>query len=456
MNMLSQSPRKTITKIRVRSLVHKDQRGVIIIGAFIITLFFLSVSIAVAEFSVAHYTSARRSLQGLSALSVAEAGADETMLKLNQVSTYSGTGGDIVFFNDSVKGKGVYNTTVAPGTLNNEKIVVTTGKIYLPASAAQPIATRKIRLVLRGAEPFVYAVQGGNSGPIYMYGNTGINAPAKIFSNKYIRIQDASVSASGTFQVADKDPTAAYSSFNCSIDGNNHILNSTINVRYNINNANCGIDTAGDTVTQNDSSIGPQSLPTVDKAGILSTIAANASCASINNTDYHLKNANYPQQTGGTLCDVTLDKNKTYTLDGNVYIRGNLTVDGDTIQADSSLTSDVYVLVDGTINFQGNSTSISTNVNNVAITFVSYSSVDSAGSKIAPNAIDIRGNSLSLLGRFLALNGSLGFKGRGTLGPVGANSIVFDGSGAVTFSNINSIPASPTGWDVKYYEQIYQ
>jgi hypothetical protein len=442
------------TFLNSRVFKRNNQSGVIIIGALIIMMFFMTVAIAVAEFSTRHYVSAKRTLVALNALSVAEAGAEEVMYKLNQDSTYTGSNGDTEFFNDSIKGRGVYSTLVSPGDLNNEKVVVSTGKIYIPATASQPLVTRKVRLILRGTEPFAYAVQSGGSGPIYLYGNTGVNAPTKIFTNDFIRIQDASVNLEGTIMAAGKDPSAAYNSLNCSIDGNNDMKNSTINVRYNVN-PTCGIDTAGSTVTQNDTSVNPQSLPTIDKPGVLASITSDDVCSAANDPSYRFGGVNY-QNSNGSACDVSLTRNKVYTLDGNTYIKGNLTIDGNTIQADSSLTSDVHVIVDGTITLKGNSTSVSSNTNNIAIIFVSYSIVDSNGDKTQPDAISISGNSLSLLSRFVALNGSIGFRGRGTMGAIAANSIVMDGSGNVTFQDVNGIPSNPTGWDVKFYEQIYQ
>ncbi len=132
-----------------------------------------------------------------------------------------------------------------------------------------------------------------------------------------------------------------------------------------------------------------------------------------------------------------------------------MTINKSTLVPAATLTHDVYVIVDGTINVPNNNTSITTNANGAAITFVSYSPIDSNGDKNAANAIEIGGSSgVSLGARFLALSGSLGHGGKGSIGPVAALDIVFKGSGSINFLQLTGVPTNSSGWYVQYYEQL--
>ncbi len=439
-----------------------NESGLILIGALFTMIFFLSISLAVASFGITHFISTKRTYTALNAISLADAGAESFMYNINQDKTYTGTGGPITLYNDDIKGKGTFETTITNQPLNNEKIVTSIGKVYLPRNSSTPKVTRKVKLTIRGIEPFIYSVQSGGSGPIYLYGNTNFTS-GTLHSNKYIRIQDSGVTAKGSFEAADKDPTAGYASYNCSISGNNNFqAGSIIKVRYRVTVPNCGIGTTGSTVSENDASIVSQPLPTVDRATILSSITTNAACTSITNSPYEIKQAHYPDNTPSSgvnsnpnCVDFSLKKNETYTLKGNVHIRGNLTMESNSIIADGLATTDLYVLVEGKITVKGNGSSVSSNANNVSIIFVSYDPTDSGGDKTLPDAITISGNSLSLVAKYFALNGSLGFKGKGSIGPIAANSIVMDGSGSTSFININGVPLDPSIWDVRIYQQAY-
>jgi hypothetical protein len=443
---------------RKRQLLNES--GFTMTSALLLIVSFTLIGLSIAAFSASHFASARRSLAALNALAVAEAGADHFMFNLNEDDNYTGSAGEIDLFNDAVKGRGTYQTSVQPGALSNEKIVSSTGKIYLPANSVKPLLTRKVRLIVRGTQPFNYALQTG-TGPIYMYGNTGFSS-ARLYSNDFIRIQDNGVTISGEFWVAGKDPTSGANE--CSIKGNGNSSvgsGSVLDVRYKVIN-NCGMNTAGATVIENDVTVTPEPLPTVDRATILAGITANQACNTIQNTPYEIKKAHYPNNSpdntvdpAPACVDFQLRKNATYTLKGDAHIRGNVTIDGNTIKADDSLTTDVTVLVEGKLTIKGNGASVIPNANGIAVTFVTYDPTDSNGDKTLPNALTVQDNSLSLNARFLALNGSLGFKGRGSIGPIAGKSMVIDANGTITFLEPNSIPVNPDTWDVISYQQVY-
>jgi hypothetical protein len=448
-----------IKPLRLQMRWMAGEQGFTMTAALLAIVLFSLIGLTVAAFGANHFASSRRSLAVLNALAVAEAGADDFMFNINQDRFYAGSGGEVEFYNDSVKGRGTYETTVVTGSLSNERIVESTGRIYLPANATTATASRKVRLLVRGTQPFNYALQAG-TGPIYMYGNTGFSN-ARLYSNDFIRIQDNGVTISGEFWAANKDPASGAN--NCSIRGNGNTsvgAGTVLDVRYNVIN-NCGMNTNGATVTENNASVVPQPLPSINRATILAGISANQACNTVASSPYEIKNAHYPNNTpdsgvdpNASCVDFKLKKNEAYVLKGDAHIRGNVTIDGNTIRADDSLTTDITVLIEGTLTIKGNGATVIPNANGIAVTFVSYDPTDSNGEKTQPNALTIQDNSLSLNARFLALNGSLGFKGRGSIGPIAGKSMVLDANGTITFLQPNSIPADPDTWDVISYQQV--
>lgn len=424
----------------------RPDSGFILMSAMISMAFIVTIVLLIAQLGLNHQLGAKRTLLSLNASAAAEAGAEKFMLEINKDRDHAGSGGEITLYED-YRGKATYATTVQNGVLSNEKIVISTGRVYLPGRS-QAFLTRKLKVIIRGINPFKYGLQTG-LGPLYMFGNTGING--EIYTNKYIVLQDNTVALSGTIKAAERDNATA----ECSIKGNASIAGSVINTRYKT----C-VTTTGSTVTQYDTNITPQPLPGVDKTGTLNGILTNEACTTIGNTPYKIKSAHYPNDsnsgtTGG--CNLTLTPNKAYTLEGDAHIRGNLTLDRNTVQISESLQRNIYVLVEGRIVISGNGSAIIPNSSGYTATFVSYDTTDSGGDKNAANAIDISGNSLSLNARFLNEVGSFGLNGRGLIGQVAALSIVLNGSGSLTFvtSDPDDEPADPNIWNVIYYQPVF-
>lgn len=439
-----------------RPLVPKNERGVILLGALIITLFFMIVGASVAQLAAAQYAASKRTMRGLAALSVAEAGAEKFMLEVNKDRTYAGSGGAVEFFNNATQGRATYETSVSNGAFVNEKVVISTGKVYFPATSTKPII-RKVRLTIRGTKDFDYALQSG-TGPIYLYGST--NFVATVYSNSILALQDNAVSISGTFYVVGDDGTTGYRK-PCSIFGSNARISGTIIANKFV----CVSPEAGSTVIENKTPpLTAQSLPTVPPDA-LDGVTTNTLCTAITTSPYQLKSTHYPDSATTYLpsCQVALKKNTNYTLMGNSHIRGDLVLDGNILSLSESVTTDTYVIVEGKIIIGGNGAAIATNSAGKRITFVSnlsyYNGVtyDCNGDKQCNNnAIDIDSKSSSFNALFLAPNGSVRYQGRGSISSIAARSTVLNGNGTLTFIQPPAVDISDANiWDVKYYQQVY-
>lgn len=481
----------------------KSQNGVVLIGALITILVFLTLALAVSEFGLSHFIGTKRSLTAQRALSVAEAGAERFITELNADADYATTARncdedqagwvteEVFNFTSSGKpqlGKGVATVCWrnSPAGFNNEKVIESTGKVYLPASATNPDLTRKIRLTIRGAAPFNYGVQTGN-GPLYIYGN--VNFIAEIHVSDFMYIQDSAANIEGTYIVAGKNEGESNVTLaNCSIYGNDTIEDTAVFGRYELV-PSCGINYSP-SPSENDFGVIAQPLPSIDKPAELGEIGNDPTrddpCWVLSSiTTITIGDKHYPE-AGQAECNASLRSNAAYNVEGNIHIRGNLTVNGNTLrvsETDSNgqpIETNVYVIVesttaaDGRIVIDGNGTTVIPNSRGASIVFVSYSNRNPCGID-PPNprdacknngsnndpadsdyAITIKGNSLSLVANFLTETGGINYQGRGSIGSMAAQAIIMKGNGTTTFVQLNVGAADPTIWSVSYYQQIFK
>lgn len=478
------------------------QRGVVLVGILITFSVLLFIALAVAAYGVSHYSSVRRTLMDTSALDLAEAGGDNFMYQVNQTTAgactgrnYTGTSctditgqstyntcnnvqSPVTVFNNPQQGKGTYTTCVTNGNFSNEKFVYATGRLYVPATAAQPTVTRKIRLVIRGTNPFQYALQTG-TGPIYMFGNSGLTG--NVFSNGYIIVQDTGVTLKGTFTALQTDPEYTNGGQPCAFGGNGNILNSTIYYPQGGSPSQVCVGTTGSTMAP--SPVGSQQMPTVDRSGILGGITQYHTCSSLVAGGTISGGYTSDGTSGGAACDLTLAKNKNYTIQGDSYIKGNFVINGNILTKAASDGTDSNILVDGRITISGNGSAIVPNSGQNSAILVSYSNADASsptynvgctvvntgpptcsandiktysnGSNSTDGAINVQGNALSLNALLLAENGSLDFKGSGSIGSMAAKTMVLNGGNISAFVKISQTLTDPNIWDVLYYEQVF-
>lgn len=447
-----------------------NQDGVVLTSALLAMVALISIALAVFNFSLYHLIGTRRSLAAVSALATAEAGVEKFMLEINKDKNYPGSGGSVELFNNDIQGRGTYETTVVPGVLSNEKVLTATGKIYLPRNASQPFVTRKVKLILRGSVGFEFNIQSG-TGPIYVFGNSSFDG--EIHSNDFISIQDNAVSISGLISIAGRNETASSQYNYCSVyrpGGTATFNSSTVKARHEIlppyaspapPATDCGISSSNSTITDNDSTVLAEPMPTVDKAGIIAGITGNEPCSTLNSPGgsepYLIQSKHYPDNsssgtTGG--CNVILKPTKAYRLGGDIHIRGDLTIDRNTITVDNSLTYSPTIIVEGRIFITGNNTAISVNSSGYGPVLAGYNTLDSNGDKTLPNAIEIDGNAISLYANFVAPDGSIGFRAKGSVGSLAGKSLVVNSSGTITF--VPALPAPPgtDKWDIGFYEQV--
>jgi hypothetical protein len=460
-----------------------SQSGVIIIGAFIITIFFLTVSLAVAEEGTNHYVSTRRTLVATNALDAAEAGADNFLYSINQSSTYQGTNNaptnatnscsgytssPVTLANNYTEGKVTYETCVQNGSLSNEKYVYATGKIYLPASRSTPNVTRKIKIVINQSVLPNYTIVTG-AGGLVLNNNVAIAAGPIAVKGKLSLGNNASIGTSSVpVDVYAQDvacPTPADSTYpqQCS-SGNTITTSNNSGIWGNVHVQN-NVDTPSRVHGTLDHVPGTISLPSVNRTSLLQNITANGGAPSCSGGTLHLHANNFYSGS------ISSANNCTVYIDGDVWIKGNLTLgNNSTLVANTGLATTPNIIIDGSGGFStGNNAGISLNSLNIGVNMYTFWSADSScnpscssvsGSALATSqattTINLSNNfSGAANSKFFAVWSQLAVGNNSTLGQLMAQRIVLSNNGTIGFSLAGG--GGGTGpWNVTYYEQVFQ
>lgn len=469
-----------------------SQNGVIMIGAFIITLFFLTVSIAAAEFGVQHYTSTRRTLITSGALNSAEAAADAFMFNINSNTLYQGTNNapstatdsctgytpaPVTLVNNSVQGKVTYESCVKNGTISGEKLVYTTGKVYLPATSLTPFETRKLKLVINQSLPANYTVMTGPAG-LHLSNNVQIVTGPVFVGGKLVMENGSaigSIATPTTVYVGDKVcPSPADSTYplNCGsssvsattdisghIYGDTHVLNTVDNTSH--------FTLPG--VTQHDT-IPAVTLPPADHAALTSTPTASVNSGGMasklcSSGTMHLSG----HYTGSITTNMTIANNCIIYIDGDTWLDGNLVLgNNNVIAVSNSLSSAPNLIIDGSTGLDtGSRGGISNNGSNIGLNVYTFWSAASCtpscsnltGTNLANSqgvtTIDLENNFTGAANtKFYAVWSQLVLGNNSTVGQLLAQKIDLRNNGSVIFGNIGG--GTGYTWDVRYYEQIYQ
>ena len=473
----------------------RSQSGVIIIGAFIVTFFFLMTSIAIAEFGANHYVNTKRTHSAASALNAAEAGADAFMHGINENATYKGTNNapssstdscvatmsPVTLTSNTAQGKTTYESCIQDGTLTNEKLVTVTGKVYLPVNASTPKVTRKVRLVIQstgsGAGHIVQTGNGGlkmtnssslGSGSVYLNGRLEMSNSATIGAigqQSFVYVAGMGCGSGASFpQLCAGTSTSTlpiYMTNTSHIYADVHSPNMTgslaSSTRSRMTNAGL-VDANAPTLPMPDDNrstvMGRNSWTTVS--------GASGSCSSGTKTW-----AAGTKFTG----DVSVSNTCKVTVEGDIWITGSLQLsNSSSAKVGATVTQAPNILIDGQHGFRPtNSSSLQTNDGGYAFEIRTFWSPAGTCGTTCPvptgsnlytstntNTI-ITSNSVNLAHSTLHAVYSGILVGNATnVGRLIGQKVEFSNSGIVTFDGTGTgATGEVVNWDVKYYEQIF-
>jgi hypothetical protein len=461
----------------------KRQEGGYVLLLVLVTSMALFIALSgILSLSLVNLTSVKRSAQDMSALYVAEAGADKAVFEINKDATYAGTNtacpisgagsNPVTLFNDSVKGKGTYETCVVAGTIAHEKIVYATGKVYASATAANPISTRKLRVVVEGSPAGAYAVQTGPGGLIMTNSANIANGP--VYIGGYLTMSSTSSIGSANsplgVNVANaRCPSPATSAYplicGAGVQPNPITITNSAHI-YGSVNANGQTDSTGmsNVGLVSSSGVSAPSLPDYDrdaqKAAVTSTMTgAAASCTSNNGTVTWAANVHI---TGA----VTVSHSCTVLVSGNAWIDGSFTMtQSGIIKPGAAVTVQPTIMVDGSTGvILQNQAAIATNAGQIGLEFITFYST--AG--CSPNCTTVTGSDLYNsqnvetvnIGNQGAAPGSvlyarwtkLTLGQGGTIGAILGQTVALANSGTLSF--VSTVSTGNYTYDVRFYEQL--
>jgi hypothetical protein len=459
----------------------KEQGGYVLLLTLVTSTALFIALTGILSLSTSNYSTSKRTLSDLSSQYVAEAGADKAVFEINQDNDYTGTNtvcpisgsgsNPVTLFNDAVKGKGTYETCITNGTITNEKIVYVVAKVYVPATATNPISTRKLKVVLEGTQQAGYAVNIGpgglvmnnsatiTTGPVYVGGYLTMNNSARIGSAATpisVEVANARCPAGGG---------ATYPQIcGSGVQPNPITLNNTARIYGNVS-ANGQINSSGMSNGGLVASTGvtAPSLPDYDRASHTAAVTSTmtASNASCNGSQSKTWPANV-HITG----NVSLSNSCTITVNGDAWIDGNLTLSNSSIlRVGSGLGTSPRIMVDGSSGISlNNSSVISTNSSSIGFYFLTFRSSASCSPNCTSvtgvdlynsqqlTTININNQGLAAGSTFYARWTGLSLSNGGTIGSILAQRIQLNNSGNITFGT--SVAGGGTySYDVRYYEQ---
>lgn len=489
--------------------ITKNQSGVIMIGAFIITLFFVTVSIAVAEFGVTHFVSTKRTLVDYNTLSAAESGADAFLANLAANSNYQGTTNapanatnsctgytstPVVLTNNSTQGRVTYESCVKNGTIANEKEIFATAKTYLPASSTTPRITRKVRVIVTASTTGGYAVQTGPgglemsngatiaTGEVYVGGQISLSNNASIGtpltpSKVYAANKACPTNGGSTYPTTCSQGGGPYQDpiYACCGNGNSNqkmIYGEVyaVNFRPTSNfDTNRTLSLMGNPGFV--SNVVPNiSMPADNRAALKSAGFPTSRTASSANCPHPTDTTTWAGGTRFTGGDINISNNCTVNVTGDIWISGSLTLSNNAKLVSARVDGQpVNIMIDGSSGFRpSNSSTLAVNsATNAGFNITTYY----AAAACSPECTDatITGSELynSRNNETIVLSNS--FTGVGsklyarwstvtvnnstTIGSITGQRVRLSNSGSITFGNSS---AGATGnWRVRYYDQVY-
>lgn len=465
----------------LQSVKHHQRKGFTLLITLVMGVSFLVIGLAIYRSSLANYTNVRRDYNSLNALAAAEAGVDAAITSLNANATYTGTSatcplndapsGGAELYNDSVKGRAVYDSCIEPGSIANEKVLWAKGRIYRPQSSATPTSTRTIKITLIGSTiPGAnYSVQTGPGGLI-MSNSAQIANGAVYVGGRLTMSNTAQIGSTANTvetQVANyacpTPATSAYPSL-CTAGQPITITNQARiygNVYANGQTNGSGMSNGGLVAS---SGVTAPTLPDYDRASHKAAVAANltgeqASC-------WGNQQISWPANVKIT-GTVNLSNNCQITVNGPVWITGNLNVSNRSIlRIAAGVVSQPVIMIDGSNGFNlANQGTIAANAAGVGpkiITFwanaaCSPDCTNLVGASLANSqnqaTINISNQGLGAPAEMYARWSKVQISNGGTVGKILGQTIQFSNTGSISFGlGVNSAPGT-TVWNVQYYER---
>lgn len=451
----------------------RGQTSGVILPVFVFVMVFITVAaLAIANFAINHFTRVTQRIAETNATLTAEAGIEETVAELNDNDTFLGFTTPQEFFDNQEQGRGTYETTVLDTSLDNEKEIVSTAKIYLPHEGTDPVEVHRVKVIVKGEITGRFSVQSGVGG--LEMSNSATVANGDVYVNGGISMQNTA--EIGT----ESDPTNVWAAhFTCpdpadstypqqcgSDEGEPITIQNRAHIYGEVRATN---QTNGDGMSHpglvSGSSADFRELPGHDRTAQQDAVEVtrsndDASCSGSESKTW----AANTHITGG---QVTANNSCTITVAGDVWIDGSLEMNNisQLIVDDSVSTDRPVIMIDGQNGFKiQNNTEIITNSDGTGLNIITYWSdadcspdcddvtgVDLANSQ-GQTTIDINNSTIASDSVFYARWSAVRLQNSGTVGALIGQTVKLQNTGNIVF-NAEDVIGDRT-WVIKTYQKL--
>jgi hypothetical protein len=447
-----------------------NNAGSILVSMVIIFPFFLIILTAYMNHAVSGFRTARSDQFKTLAQFGADAGADKAMKQINEDSTWTGTGSEVVLQDDSTA-KITYEAVVSDQS-SQRKLLTVTGRSYRSSSSASPESFIKIIVDVKGVQSQSFSIITGVGG-LELYNNSKVlggdvfvNGSITMANSAQIGLETSPIDLQVAHQNCPSPPDSTYPKLCASGENGQPISISNPahiygDVRANNQVSTDGLSNPGLTAS---SGVVPQPLPPHDRdaqkaAASNELTGSEASCSGGSSITWP---ANL-KITG----NVSLSNSCDVTILGDVWITGNLTMSNTTeiIVSDTLGATRPNIMVDGQSTSISNSGEIVSNNQNTGAQLISYWS----NSSCSPDCSDVTGIDLynSRNTATISLNNSASgphtifyakwskvqISNSGQIGALVGQTITLSNSSAVTFGS--SVGSSLTFWLIDGYRRSF-
>lgn len=449
-----------------------NQRGHILIA---LTVTIPALALIVASYlalSLSGLRAAKHDQSQTHAQLSADAGIDYALAQLEVDEDWTGTVNPLELNNDG-NSRATYDIDITTPDADNKTITVT-AKGYTPISNVNPNSTVKIEVNLRPVRSGTYSVVSGQGG-LFMSnsakitgGDVFINGEVDMKNTAQIGLSTKSVNVYVANQTCPIPATSTYPRLcNAGENDNPITFNNSAHIYGNVqaNHQSSGANMSDPGLTAS-SGVVPEPLPSHDrnaqKAAVATTITGSSASCSGSQTRTWTANTKI---TG----DVTVANSCTVTIEGDVWITGNLEVknSGRLKIADSVGGTQPDIMVDGSGGAAyKNSAKIVSNASSTGAQTISYWSAASC----SPDCADVTGldlyNSRNTItvsvdnsaegaqSIFYARWSRVLIKNDGQIGAVVGQTVELKNSAAITFGTSVG-GGGTTTWVIDGYRRVF-
>jgi len=384
-----------------------NQKGSLIVTILVIVIFMTSFVFSMILLANSNLTRAKERILLLEAQYAAESGADSVVAILNSGNTtYTGSGTETTVLSNA-QYKATYLTTVAAGATSKEVIITSTGKLYIPATAATPNLTRKIEVTAQRSSIStsssllsrnIIDVQSGvkniSGKDVYVNGYINMNKNTTNLIAENVTVADKNTGASNcslggtgnlvkptSFTTAGQTKTNLTLAYNNCISPPGNTSNSDFNVLANQGSISKIQSTTIPWSQYMDNSY--QNSPSGCSDWISGTFPRNIPSTGNTKKTHYPDSGSNVSSSCGTSGDLDLGTGQ-YNIKDNVHIRANLCAASACsptfYNPDTGASGIKFIFVEGTINFD----SVQTAAGSGSIVIISYGTDPASLSGVCP------------------------------------------------------------------------